>query len=239
MLRVSIVSSSPILREALRQLLESREVRVVEAERAPEGPPPSFPVFLFGDRRDLAEWRDTARERQAAIVVMSDHELQDLVTELYGLDLRGWAVLPPESDADSLYAAVVAADQGFAVVPNEWLTEASAPAGFASGLSALDDGARTAPPLRGATGVGVRPRGRGELPESDDEESSPEEKLTARELEVLELLALGLSNREIATRLAISEHTAKFHVASILGKLGASNRADAVRRGFRRGLVSL
>jgi DNA-binding NarL/FixJ family response regulator len=65
------------------------------------------------------------------------------------------------------------------------------------------------------------------------------EALTPRELEVLEVLAQGLSNRAIAARLAISEHTVKFHVSSIFGKLGAENRTDAVRRGVRLGLVAL
>jgi DNA-binding NarL/FixJ family response regulator len=66
-----------------------------------------------------------------------------------------------------------------------------------------------------------------------------EEPLTAREVEVLELLAEGLPNKSIATRLGISDQTVKFHVASICGKLGAANRTDAVRRGVRRGLISL
>ena len=66
-----------------------------------------------------------------------------------------------------------------------------------------------------------------------------EEPLTARELEVLELLAEGLPNKSIATRLGISDQTVKFHVASICGKLGAANRTDAVRRALRRGLISL
>ncbi len=73
----------------------------------------------------------------------------------------------------------------------------------------------------------------------DDEADGELDPLTPREREVLELLSDGLSNRAIAARLEISEHTAKFHVASVLGKLGAANRADAVRRGIRRGLVSL
>ena len=65
------------------------------------------------------------------------------------------------------------------------------------------------------------------------------EPLTAREVQVLELMAEGLSNKAIATRLNISDQTVKFHVASIAGKLGASNRTDAVRRAVRHGLITL
>jgi DNA-binding NarL/FixJ family response regulator len=65
------------------------------------------------------------------------------------------------------------------------------------------------------------------------------EALTAREREVLELLAAGRSNRQIAQRLEITEHTAKFHVAAILGKLGAHSRAEAVSLALRIGLLPL
>ncbi len=66
-----------------------------------------------------------------------------------------------------------------------------------------------------------------------------EEALTPREVEVLELLAEGLANKAIAGRLGISDQTVKFHVAAIMGKLGASNRTEAVRRAVRRGVISL
>ncbi len=67
----------------------------------------------------------------------------------------------------------------------------------------------------------------------------PAEHLTARETVVLRLIALGLGNKEIASRLDISEHTAKFHVSSILAKLGASSRTEAVTIGMTRGLVAI
>jgi DNA-binding CsgD family transcriptional regulator len=63
--------------------------------------------------------------------------------------------------------------------------------------------------------------------------------LTAREMDVLRLMAQGLGNKSIARELAISSHTAKYHVASVLAKLGAHTRAEAVSRGLRRGLVPL
>ena len=65
------------------------------------------------------------------------------------------------------------------------------------------------------------------------------EELTPRELEVLDLLAQGLSNKAIGDRLGISDQTVKFHVASLSGKLGASNRTSAVRLAIERGLVTL
>ena len=74
---------------------------------------------------------------------------------------------------------------------------------------------------------------------------SPEERpvetlddpLTARELEVLQSLAQGLANKQIAQALTISEHTVKFHVSAIYAKLGVTNRTEAVRAGIQRGLV--
>jgi DNA-binding NarL/FixJ family response regulator len=65
------------------------------------------------------------------------------------------------------------------------------------------------------------------------------EHLTARETVVLRLMALGLVNKEIASRLDISKHTAKFHVSSILAKLGAASRTEAVTIGMTRGLVAI
>jgi DNA-binding NarL/FixJ family response regulator len=72
---------------------------------------------------------------------------------------------------------------------------------------------------------------------ADEDSFALEEPLTGRETEVLGLLAEGAGNKEIAARLGISEHTAKFHVSSILSKLGASSRTEAVTRGYREGLI--
>jgi DNA-binding CsgD family transcriptional regulator len=65
------------------------------------------------------------------------------------------------------------------------------------------------------------------------------EPLTARELEVLGLLSAGMTNKEIASRLGITEHTIKFHVNAILGKLGAETRTEAVVHAARLGIVTL
>jgi two-component system, NarL family, nitrate/nitrite response regulator NarL len=69
--------------------------------------------------------------------------------------------------------------------------------------------------------------------------ASDVEPLTPREAEVLALLAEGLANKSIAQRLGVSERTAKFHVESILGKLGAENRSEAIVIAARRGMVTL
>jgi DNA-binding NarL/FixJ family response regulator len=65
------------------------------------------------------------------------------------------------------------------------------------------------------------------------------EPLTPRELEVLVLISEGLHNSEIAERLFVTERTVKFHVSSILAKLGANNRTEAVAVAARRGLIQM
>ena len=70
-------------------------------------------------------------------------------------------------------------------------------------------------------------------------EEEPQERLTDREEEVLKLLAAGLSNKEIATQLSLSEGTVKNHISAILGKLHANDRTQAVLTALKRGLVDL
>lgn len=90
----------------------------------------------------------------------------------------------------------------------------------AAGLIVLD------PTVAGATGIHAHAR-----------PSAAGESLTAREREVLFLVAAGLPNKAIARELGISEHTAKFHVGSLLGKLGAASRTEAVTLATRRGIL--
>lgn len=77
------------------------------------------------------------------------------------------------------------------------------------------------------------------LPRRSRTPAAPLEPLTAREQEVVSLMAQGLSNRLIARRLGISEHTAKFHIGRILDKLDAGTRTEAVVRALRYGMVML
>jgi DNA-binding NarL/FixJ family response regulator len=92
----------------------------------------------------------------------------------------------------------------------------------AAGLGVFDpDALNQFPPLHTANEASER------LPEV----------LTPREVEVLRAIAEGLANKEIAARFGISENTIKFHVASVMGKLGAGSRTEAVMLGIRRGIV--
>ena len=86
----------------------------------------------------------------------------------------------------------------------------------------------------------ARPVGLPTLKPWDDRQTDPLiEELTPRELAVLRLVAEGLPNKTIAVKLGISEHTVKFHVNAILGKLGVASRTEAVVRATRLGLIFL
>jgi DNA-binding NarL/FixJ family response regulator len=107
------------------------------------------------------------------------------------------------------------------------------PARLAAGLIAVAQGLGVADPAF----IAVLAQG-GRADETAGRRSfAPVEELTPRELEVLRLLAEGLPNKSIARRLGISEHTVKFHVNAILGKLGVASRTEAVVRATRLGLI--
>jgi two-component system, NarL family, response regulator YdfI len=121
------------------------------------------------------------------------------------------AVLPTTATAEEILAAVEAALAGLVVLPRDALDifEEPAPTQEANHDSAALD----REPLT--------------------------ETLTPRERQILDQMAEGLGNKEIAWRLQISEHTVKFHVSSILAKLDASSRTEAVTQGLRRGLLMM
>jgi len=123
----------------------------------------------------------------------------------------------PKADRDWLRPELV--DAGFEIV-----SESDArPAGDA-GVDAI---------------VEARPRRASRALGRESFDAAVLEPLTPRELDVLARLAEGLPNKAIADALGISDQTVKFHVAAIIGKLGATNRTDAVRRAIRRGLVAI
>jgi DNA-binding NarL/FixJ family response regulator len=132
------------------------------------------------------------------------------IGDLTGLPLRAWGILPVDASTEELIAAVHALHEGLIV---------AAPHLFSHLLAS-------------------RPQA-GEVLAFNTADQAQIEALTARETEVLQLLAQGLANKQIAVMLSISEHTVKFHVSSIYAKLGAANRTEAVRLGARRGLILL
>ncbi len=138
------------------------------------------------------------------------------------------------------YAVVVLSEQPKA----DWLFKALR-AGVRAVLprDATPEQLRAALEAAAAGLIVVHPSGLSEVLPAPAALSSPvpelPEPLTPREREVLQMISAGLGNKEIAGRLSISEHTVKFHVASILGKLGASTRTEAVSIGIRHGLVLL
>lgn len=134
-----------------------------------------------------------------------------------------WGVISSEASGAALRAAVRALAHGLVVLPPERAQDMLAQNQYEGGGVIMPSGAR--PPLAGQPIFGA--------------EDEPVEPLTPREADVLRLLAQGLTNRQIAASLGISEHTVKFHVSAIYAKLRVSNRAEAVRTGARWGFVAL
>jgi len=128
-----------------------------------------------------------------------------------------WAVLPRSASSDEIIAAVEAVSAGLIALDVETLAALFSP------KDSLVD----------------RPSSAQVDTDRPSASRSQVDALTPREREVLEMLAEGLSNKEIAWRMKISEHTVKFHVASIFAKFDVSTRTEAVMKGIRQGLVMM
>jgi DNA-binding NarL/FixJ family response regulator len=181
---------------------------------------------IQGEARGSAELERLLTELQPNVVLFDDNE--DDRSRLLDVMSGGEAGLVMLGDSRGGYRLLAtAALPGWAYL----LREADGPAiqgavrAVAAGLVVLD---RSLAPLLGLA-----------LPLAAEGVSFPDEALTPREREVLQLMAEGLPNKLIASRLRISQHTVKFHVASILAKLGAASRTEAVTLGARRGYVTL
>lgn len=143
----------------------------------------------------------------------------DRVEDPDELDIPILVLLPPESSVAEILAAGITGLLFRDATPDKLL----------AALHATAQGLATLEPELMADLSPARPPETQELVEE----------LTPRELEVLQLLAEGMPNKTIARRLEISEHTVKFHVNAILGKLGAQSRTEAVVRATRLGLLLL
>jgi two-component system, NarL family, response regulator YdfI len=133
-----------------------------------------------------------------------------------------------EDDAFDLSYLLVNTPQAWGILPLE------ADAGtLQAAIRALHEGLTVSTPLLLKRMLDGYPKS------SDGLEPGEAEALTPREMEVLQQLALGLTNKQIALALAISEHTVKYHISSIYSKLGVMNRAEAVHSGIRHGWIEL
>ena len=143
---------------------------------------------------------------------------------LLGLVADGTAAMLVMGDVDAEWVASAMREGLHGVIPRD-----ATAAVIGAAVRAVATGLSVLPRQLVAAAV---PTSAARQPRTDDDQT-----LTARETEVLGMLAEGLGNKQIAARLGISEHTVKFHLASIFTKLHAGTRTEAVMLGARRGLV--
>jgi DNA-binding NarL/FixJ family response regulator len=208
--RVFIVAESARTRERLEDLLDARRIEVV------------------GSASNLENAAEALAEEDADVLLVEvpNEAVEELLEALASTGLTKEAavvVLVDQSAPVWAGQALQAGIRGVLTGDADAQQLALAVEAAANGLVVLDPGEVRAERSSSARPVTL-------------ELSEP---LTVRERQVLQMLAGGLGNKEIASRLKISEHTAKFHVASILGKFGASSRTEAVAIGLRRGLILL
>jgi len=179
-------------------------------------------VEVVGESGPRADSAPEPAFSTAEVVLVADEELLDETALAVSEDgTQGLVLLSEEEGATRLLRALPL--RGWGVVPLDAPPEelGAAVAAVAQGLVVL--------PRAVADGALA------EAPAVEELSEPP----TAREGEVLGLLARGLSNKQIARELHISEHTVKFHISSLYAKLGVGNRAEAVSQGARHGLISL
>jgi DNA-binding NarL/FixJ family response regulator len=214
MIRVIIAAESALARRGIEQLLRGPGVEIV----ASIAPLSSLDEPEEPDAADLIIATAEPSHFATTLQKLADADLfRDLPVVLLA------EILDPQTTAQALRMGARA------VLP----AELPRPQLLAA-LEAVARGFVVAMPVEAETIVAAS-----QIPASATNGEELLEPLTPREQEVLRMLALGLSNKEIAARLNISEHTVKFHVAAILGKLGAASRTEAVARGIRRGLILL
>jgi DNA-binding NarL/FixJ family response regulator len=219
MLRVIVTAPSAALRERIRTLARSTDVEIEgeagEAARAHALASGSDVLIVWGTSL-LSQVADRLDPD------VDDHALADRD------DVTAYAVVVITNDRRVSTTLEALPVRGWAIVPEdatgEELRAAIVAADAGLGAMPVEWLARATPRVRTVEWDG---------------EGVADERLTSREQEVLEWLSQGLSNRRIAERLGISEHTVKFHITAIYGKLGASTRTEAVNHALRRGWLRL
>jgi NarL family two-component system response regulator YdfI len=214
-IRVFIVAASPLARSGLQQLLASPEIEIVgravdfDSAAGLLSEPDAEPDVIIVD---------ASRESGANAANLSAGSSE------IGADIP---IVVLENSENAAAGPDLLRQGARAILP-----AGISPAELIAALRAVTSGLIVLHPST----VAAIPHAAGNTSRSTEEWI---ESLTKREREVLQMLAAGLGNKEIAAKLNISDHTAKFHVGSILGKLGVSTRAEAVAMGIRRGLVLL
>lgn len=221
MIQLAIFSPIPALRAGLRALVTGDPELCVAVSAAGLAEPGDLPaevrvLIATPGGVDLAE---ASLPHEMALLLVAEASAGDTaqqVRALAGLELHAWGVISPEATAEALQAAVRALAEGLSVISPEVIA-----------------------PILAATAAANTGTFGGRLLGGEEDETPVVDRLTEREIEVLGLIAQGMTNKQIAHALQISEHTVKFHVSSIYSKLGAANRTEAVRKGARRGWVPL
>lgn len=150
------------------------------------------------------------------------------VSSVLGIEQRDFGILLLADDLEVIRSMLVAKIRAWGVLSSEASAEE-----LAAGIVAVAEGLWVGAPALVEGLMRLRRSGEGM-----GEESLPEP-LTPREKEVLQQMAEGLANKQIALALGISEHTVKFHLSALYAKLGAASRTEAVKRGIELGLISL
>ena len=209
-IRLAIVDDHAILRQGLRSVLEREQDLVVVGEASTE---PEAEAMVASARPDVVLL-------DLKLSAGSEFEGLSLCTKLYSAHPGiGLLVLTTFLDEDLVVRAVHAGARGYVVKDVDTTELVRAIRAISSGQSAFDS--------RSAAAVVRSMNGRTE----------PRQQLTERELEVLRLLATGMSNNKIGEQLYISATTAKFHVSNIMRKLEVGRRAEAVYAASKRGLI--
>jgi two-component system, NarL family, response regulator YdfI len=213
-IRVFIVAASPLARSGLQQLLASPEIEIVGSAVDPDS---AAGLLSEPEAEPDVIVVDASRESGATVATLSGGP-SDIGADVPIVVLEG---------ADNGNGADLLRQGARSVLP-----AGVSPAELIAALRAVTSGLIVLHPST----IAAIPHAAVNTSRATEEWIEP---LTKREKEVLQMLAAGLGNKEIAGKLNISDHTAKFHVGSILGKLGVSTRAEAVAMGIRRGLVLL
>jgi DNA-binding NarL/FixJ family response regulator len=230
MIRILLADDHPIVREGLRAVLETQ---------------PDFEVI--GTPHQAANGDEALR---LALELQPDILLLDLeMPVMDGVEtirnLRQQAATGPKADGQSRPRVIVftAFDNDERIIAalaagaNGYLLKGAPREDIFHAIRVTMQGGSLLQPV--VASKLLRHMGQREDSRFSSEQQPTYETLTERELEVLTLLAHGMQNKEIAAQLVISERTAKFHVSSIMGKLGATNRTEAVALAAQKGLITL